>query len=43
MRDMIFDRLADAGLSEDKLKYILEMDIKLNAQGLAIWWRSTQK
>jgi len=43
MRNMIFDRLADAGLSEDKLRYILEMDIKLNAQGLAIWWRSIQQ
>jgi glyoxylase-like metal-dependent hydrolase (beta-lactamase superfamily II) len=41
MCDMIFDRLADTGLSEDKLKYILEMDIELNAQGLAIWWRRT--
>ena len=41
MCDMIFDRLADAGLSKDKLKYLLEMDIELNAQGLAIWWRRT--
>ena len=41
LRAMIFSRLADAGLNEDELKYILENDIKLNAQGLAIWWRST--
>ena len=41
LRTLIFNRLADAGLSEDELKCILENDIKLNAQGLAIWWRST--
>jgi len=41
MRDMIFERLADAGLGEDTLKDILEMDIELNVRGLAIWWRRT--
>jgi len=41
LRDLIFNRLADAGLCEGDLEYILENDIKLNAQGLAIWWRST--
>jgi glyoxylase-like metal-dependent hydrolase (beta-lactamase superfamily II) len=42
MRKMIFDRVSDSGLSEDELRYILDTDIKLNSQGLAIWWRSTQ-
>jgi glyoxylase-like metal-dependent hydrolase (beta-lactamase superfamily II) len=42
IRKMIFDRLSDTGLSEDELSFILESDIKLNSQGLAIWWRSTQ-
>lgn len=42
MRKMIFDRVSDSGLSEDELRYILDTDIKLNSQGLAIWWRSIQ-
>jgi len=42
MRKMIFDRLSDSGLSEDELRHILDMDIKLNSQGLAVWWRSVQ-
>jgi len=42
MRKMIFDRISDSGLNEDELRYILDTDIKLNSQGLAIWWRSIQ-
>jgi glyoxylase-like metal-dependent hydrolase (beta-lactamase superfamily II) len=44
LRDMLFGRLSgDAGLSEDELEYLLENDIKLNSQGLAIWWRTTHR
>ena len=43
MRKMIFSELSDdAGLDQDQLAYLLNTDIKLNSQGLAIWWRSTQ-
>jgi glyoxylase-like metal-dependent hydrolase (beta-lactamase superfamily II) len=40
LRKMIFDRISDSGLSEGELRNILDTDIKLNSQGLAIWWRS---
>ncbi len=44
LRDMLFGRLSgDTGLSEDELEYLLENDIKLNSQGLAIWWRTTHR
>jgi hypothetical protein len=40
MRHMIYDRLSDeSGLDRETLGYLLEMDIKLNSQGLAIWWK----
>lgn len=43
MRDMIFSKLLDdPSLSRDELAYLLNSDIKLNSQGLAIWWRSVQ-
>ena len=43
MRNLIFSKLSDdASLTEDMLAYLLDTDIKLNSQGLAIWWRSTQ-
>ncbi len=43
MRNMIFSRLShDGGLNQDKLAYLLNTDIKLNSQGLAIWWKSMQ-
>ena len=43
MHDLIFSKLLDdARLTEDMLAYLLDTDIKLNSQGLAIWWRSTQ-
>lgn len=43
MRNLIFSKLLeDASLTEDTLAYLLNTDIKLNSQGLAIWWRSTQ-
>jgi hypothetical protein len=43
MRNMIFSRLSDdADLNQDELVYLLNTDIKLNSQGLAIWWRSRQ-
>ena len=41
MRKMIFSKFSDdASLDQDKLAYLLDTDIKLNCQGLAIWWRS---
>ena len=43
MRNLIFSQLSDdASLDQDRLAYLLDTDIKLNSQGLAIWWRSTQ-
>ena len=40
MRHMMYHRLSDeSGLDRETLEYLLEMDIKLNSQGLAIWWR----
>ncbi len=40
MRQMTYDRLSDESeLDQETLDYLLEMDIKLNSQGLAIWWR----
>lgn len=43
MRKMIFSKLSDDdSLDQDKLAYLLNTDIKLNSQGLAIWWRSLQ-
>ncbi len=40
---MIFSKLSDDdSLDQDKLAYLLNTDIKLNSQGLAIWWRSLQ-
>ena len=43
MRDMIFSKLSDdVSLDQDKLGYLLNTDIKLNSQGLSIWWRSLQ-
>ena len=43
MRHLIFSKFSnDPSLSEEKLAYLLDTDIKLNSQGLAIWWRSTQ-
>lgn len=41
MRNLIFGRLSDSGLGEEDLRFILDLDIKLNCQGLAIWWRTT--
>jgi len=43
MRDMIFSKLSDdVSLDQDNLGYLLNTDIKLNSQGLSIWWRSLQ-
>ncbi len=43
MRDMIFSKLSDdVSLDKDNLAYLLNTDIKLNSQGLSIWWRSLQ-
>ncbi len=36
----MYHRLSDEpGLDRETLGYLLEMDIKLNSWGLAIWWR----
>ncbi len=36
----MYHRLSDEpGLDRETLGYLLEMDIKLNSRGLAIWWR----
>jgi glyoxylase-like metal-dependent hydrolase (beta-lactamase superfamily II) len=41
MRGMIFSKFSDDNsLDENMLARLLNTDIKLNAQGLAIWWRS---
>jgi glyoxylase-like metal-dependent hydrolase (beta-lactamase superfamily II) len=40
MRNMIFAEISDLGLSDTELRRVLDTDIKLNSQGLAIWWRS---
>ena len=43
LRKMIFSKLSDDdSLDQDKLAYLLNTDIILNSQGLAIWWRSLQ-
>ena len=43
MRHMIFSKLSDGqNLGPNTLGYLLNTDIKLNSQGLAIWWRSIQ-
>ena len=41
LRKMIFSKLSDDdSLDQDKLAYLLNTDIKLNSQGLTIWWKS---
>jgi glyoxylase-like metal-dependent hydrolase (beta-lactamase superfamily II) len=41
MREMIFSKLSDdASLDQNLLAMLLNTDIKLNCQGLAIWWKS---
>jgi len=43
MRSLIFSSLSgEAGLDKDRLAYLLNGDIKLNSQGLSIWWRTTR-
>ena len=42
MRKTIFTELrGDTSLDQELLAYLLNTDIKLNCQGLGIWWRST--
>ncbi len=43
LTDLIVPQIADGNdLSGEQIRKILQHDIRLNAQGLAIWWRTTQ-
>ena len=40
LRQAVLEELSgDTGLSDNEVMAILSMDLELNAQGLAIWWR----
>lgn len=41
LKTMILSRLADGDRGADRLMPLLETDIRLNAEGIAHWWRTT--
>ncbi|MCH7882242.1 MAG: MBL fold metallo-hydrolase [Proteobacteria bacterium] len=41
LKEMILSRLADGDRGADHLMPLLENDIRLNAEGIAHWWRTT--